>query len=41
MSAAKKFDATTLELTDQPTRDMVKLQLDAYEKFLRRVTGKA
>jgi chromate reductase len=38
--AAKKFDATTLELTDQPTRDMVKLQLAAYEKFLRRCTGK-
>ena len=34
--AAKKFDAKTLELTDQPTRDMVKLQLEAFEKFLRR-----
>jgi chromate reductase len=38
--AAKKFDEKTLELTDQPTRDMVKLQLEAYEKFLRRWLGK-
>jgi chromate reductase, NAD(P)H dehydrogenase (quinone) len=38
--AAKKFDATTLELTDQPTKDMVKLQLETYEKFLRRWTKK-
>jgi chromate reductase len=38
--AAKKFDEKTLELTDQPTKDMVKLQLDTYEKFLRRWTGK-
>jgi chromate reductase, NAD(P)H dehydrogenase (quinone) len=36
--AAKKFDEKTLELTDQPTRDMVKLQLEAFEKFLRRLT---
>jgi chromate reductase len=33
--AAKKFDEKTLELTDQPTRDMVTLQLQAFEKFLR------
>src|SRR5882672_10865307 len=38
--AAKKFDEKTLELTDQPTKDMVKLQLEAYEKFVRRWTGK-
>jgi chromate reductase len=38
--AAKKFDEKTLELTDQPTRDMVKLQLEAFEKFVRRWTGK-
>ena len=38
--SAKKFDQKTLELTDQPTKDMVKLQLAAYEKFLRRCTGK-
>ena len=36
--AAKKFDEKTLELTDQPTRDMVKLQLEAFAKFLRRLT---
>jgi chromate reductase, NAD(P)H dehydrogenase (quinone) len=38
--AAKKFDQKTLELTDQPTKDMVKLQLEAYEKFLHRCTAK-
>jgi len=38
--AAKKFDDKTLELTDQPTKDMVKLQLEAYEKFLGRCTAK-
>jgi len=38
--SAKKFDEKTLELTDQPTRDIVKLQLEAYERFLRRWTGK-
>jgi chromate reductase len=35
--AAKKFDEKTLELTDQPTRDMIKLQLAAFEKFVRRL----
>jgi chromate reductase, NAD(P)H dehydrogenase (quinone) len=35
--AAKKFDEKTLELTDRPTRDMVKQQLEAFEKFARRV----
>ena len=39
--AAQKFDDKTLELKDQPTKDMVKLQLETYEKFLRRWTGKA
>jgi chromate reductase len=38
--AAKKFDEKTLELTDQPTRDMVKLQLEALEKFVRRLAPK-
>ena len=38
--AAKKFDEKTLELTDQPTKDMVKLQLEGFEKFVRRMTGK-
>jgi chromate reductase len=38
--SAKKFDEKTLELTDQATKDMVKLQLETYEKFVRRWTGK-
>jgi chromate reductase len=38
--AAKKFDEKTLELTDQPTRDMIKLQLEAFERFVRRVAPK-
>ena len=38
--AAKKFDEKTLELTDQATKDMVKLQLETFEKFLRRCTAK-
>src|SRR5579871_2881249 len=36
--AAKKFDEKTLELTDQPSRDMVKQQLVAFEKFVRQLT---
>jgi chromate reductase, NAD(P)H dehydrogenase (quinone) len=39
--AAKKFDEKTLALTDQPTIDMVKLQLAGFEKFIRRLTGKS
>jgi chromate reductase len=38
--AAKKFDEKTLELTDQPTRDAIKLQLAHFEKFIRRVAVK-
>jgi chromate reductase len=38
--SAKKFDEKTLELTDQPTRDMVKLQLEGFEKFARRMVAK-
>jgi chromate reductase len=38
--ASKKFDEKTLELTDQPTIDMVKSQLAGFEKFVRRHTGK-
>jgi len=38
--AAKKFDEKTLELIDQPTKDMAKLQLETFEKFVRRLTGK-
>jgi len=39
--AARKFDEKTLELTDQPTRDMIKLQVAAFEKFVRRVSPKS
>ncbi len=38
--AAKKFDEKSLELTDQATKDMVKLQLEAFEKLARKQTGK-
>jgi len=38
--SAKKFDEKTLELTDQATKDMVKLQLEAFEKLVRQQTGK-
>ena len=27
-------------ITDQATKDMVKLQLDAFEKLVRKLTGK-
>jgi len=37
--SAKKFDEKTLELTDQPTIDIVTQQLAAFEKFMRRVNG--
>ncbi len=39
--SAHKFDADTLALTDQPTIDIVKLQLAGFEKFVRRLNGKA
>jgi chromate reductase len=39
--SAKKFDEKTLALTDQPTMDMVKLQLAGFEKFIRRLSGKS
>jgi chromate reductase len=38
--SAKKFAEGSLELTDQATKDMVKLQLEAFEKFVRQQTGK-
>jgi len=38
--SAKKFDEKSLELTDQATKDMVKLQLEAFEKLVRKQTGK-
>src|SRR5262245_58702796 len=39
--SAKKYDEKTLELTDQGTKDMVKLQLEAFEKFVRKNTVKS
>ena len=38
--APQKFDETTLELKDQPTRDMIKLQLAGFARFIERVGGK-
>lgn len=35
--AAKKFDEKTGELIDQPTKDVVKLQLATFAKFIKRV----
>jgi chromate reductase, NAD(P)H dehydrogenase (quinone) len=35
--AQNKFDKDTLELKDQPTKDMVKMQLAAFAKFIQRV----
>ena len=40
-NAAQKFDEKTLELKDQPTIDIVKLQLAGFETFIRKVSGKA
>jgi chromate reductase, NAD(P)H dehydrogenase (quinone) len=39
--AAQKFAKDTLELTDQPTIDIIKQQLAGFEKFIRRITGKS
>jgi chromate reductase, NAD(P)H dehydrogenase (quinone) len=38
--AAQKFDEKTLELKDQPTKDMVKQQLSGFETFMRRISVK-
>ena len=38
--APKKFDEKTLDLTDQPTIDIVKQQLAGFEKYVRRLSGK-
>jgi chromate reductase, NAD(P)H dehydrogenase (quinone) len=38
--AAKKFDEKTLQLTDQATKDLVKVQLETFEKLVRKQTGK-
>ena len=35
--AAKTIDEKTGELTDEPTKDAIKLQLAAFVKFVRRV----
>jgi chromate reductase len=35
--AQTKFDKETLELKDQPTKDVIKLQLAAFAKFIERV----
>ena len=35
--AATKFDKDTLELKDQPTKDIIKLQLAAFAKFIQRM----
>jgi len=35
--APRKFDEKTGELTDQPTRDIVKQQLAEFAKFIRRI----
>ncbi|HVY57465.1 MAG TPA: NADPH-dependent FMN reductase [Xanthobacteraceae bacterium] len=37
--AAQKFDEKTLELKDQPTIDIVKQQLAAFETFIRKWNG--
>ena len=37
--AASKFDKDTLELTDQPTKDIVKQQLAAFAKFIAKMKG--
>ena len=37
--APQKFDEKTLELKDQATRDMIKLQLEAFGKFIKKVSG--
>jgi chromate reductase len=36
-NAASKFDKNTLELTDQPTKDIVKQQLAAFGKFIEKM----
>jgi chromate reductase len=38
--APQKFAKETLELTDPPTIEIIKQQLIAFEKFIRRMTGK-
>ncbi|MGC2585411.1 MAG: NADPH-dependent FMN reductase, partial [Pseudolabrys sp.] len=40
-NAASKFDKTTLELTDQPTKDIVQKQLAAFANFIKRMKAGA
>jgi chromate reductase len=40
-NAASKFDKDTLELKDQPTKDIVKLQLAGFAKFIKRMKAGA
>ena len=40
-SAAGKFNKETLELEDQPTKDIVKKQLAAFAKFIKRMKAGA
>lgn len=37
--ANKKIDENTGELTDQPTKDIIKLQLAAFAKFVKKMKG--
>ena len=39
--APQKFDEKTLELKDQTAIDLIKQQLAGFEKFARKVCGKA
>ena len=39
-TAKNKFDETTLELKDQPSIDIVTLQLAGFDEFIRRVGKK-
>jgi chromate reductase len=39
-NCASKFDDKTGELTDQPTRDFIKQQLEGFQKFIAKVNGK-
>ena len=40
-NAATKFDKETLELKDQPTKDIIKTQLAAFAKFIKRMKAGA
>jgi len=40
-NVAAECDKATLELTDQPTKDIVKTQLAAFAKFIKRLKAGA